>query len=138
MTDGRTPIPELLTRVLSDERRDEDLESDIASSFQYLPDTHNEYKNVRRHPHVKCMVLYDAPSKPDLPTWAPMLTSSLDAVEKLRSRLTPAWRLDAVMRQEEEFVARASSASGEKVQAVARSEVRARLATVLQAIEKSR
>lgn len=80
-------------------------------------------------------MLYDSPTKVEIPTFIPMLTSSIDAVEKLRAWGRPKWKIDGLQAKNGEYIVRATSESGATVQAAASTEVRARLVTVLHAFQ---
>lgn len=143
MTEANSPIDkmkfdELIQQVKEGEKRDPRLESQIAATLQYIPDALVQYSNVRPHPTSTITMLYDAPGKEGTPVFIPMLTTSLDAVEKLRIWGVPRWRVDGLQAKNDEYVVRATSDLGAKVQAVARTEVRARLAAILQAFQLDR
>lgn len=133
----RMKLGELIQRVKEGEKRDPKLDCQIAVSLQYIPDAFVKYSNVRAHPTSTVTMLYDAPGKEEVPTLIPMLTSSLDAVEKLRAWGTPLWKIDGLQARNGEYIVRATSASGATVQAAATTEVRARLAAVLQAFQRA-
>ncbi|WP_448954999.1 hypothetical protein [Labrys neptuniae] len=132
----KTKLEELIQQVKEGEKRDSKLESHIAAALQYIPDALVKYSNVRPHPTSTITMLYDAPGKEETPVFIPMLTSSLDAVEKLRAWGTPAWKIDGLQAKNGEYVVRATCDSGSHVQAVARTEVRARLAAILEAFRR--
>lgn len=134
----KTKLEELIQQVKVGEKRDSKLESHIAAALQYIPDALVEYTNVRPHPTSTITMLYDAPGKEGTPVFIPMLTSSLDAVEKLKIWGVPSWKIDGMQAKNGEYLVRATSESGATVQAVARTEVRARLAAVLHAFQHER
>lgn len=132
----RMKLEELLRRVREGEKRDPMLDCQIAVALQYVADALVVYSNVRAHPTSTITMLYDAPEKEATPVFIPMLTSSIDAVEKLRAWGVPAWKVDGLQAKNGEYIVRASCESGATVQAVARTEVRARLAAILQAFQR--
>jgi hypothetical protein len=129
-----TRLEDLIARVKEGERRDWMLDCEIAVVLQYLPDSSAQYTNVRAHPTSSITMLYDTPMREGSSTFIPMFTSSLDAVEKLRASRSPDWRIDALHVQSDEYTVRATSDAGASVQATARTEARARLAVVLEAL----
>ncbi|MEW9310013.1 hypothetical protein [Labrys neptuniae] len=131
----KTKLEDLVQRVKQSEGRDPRLDCEIAAALQYVPDALVEYTNVRAHPSSTIIMLYDSPTKVETPTFIPMLTSSLDAVEKLRAWGRPKWKIDALQARNGEYMVRATSESGAAVQAAANTEVRARLAAVLQTFQ---
>lgn len=92
----RMKLAELIQRVREGEKRDPALECQIAVALQYIPDALVKYSNVRPHPKSTITMLYDAPGKEGTPVFIPMLTSSLDAVEKLRMWGVPTWKIDGL------------------------------------------
>ncbi|GLS20577.1 hypothetical protein GCM10007874_35940 [Labrys miyagiensis] len=133
----RMKLGELIQRVKEGEKRDPKLDCQIAVALQYIPDALVKYSNVRAHPTSTITMLYNAPGKGETPVFIPMLTSSLDAVEKLRAWGLPTWKVDGLQAKNDQYIVRATSESGANVQAAATTEVRARLAAVLQAFQRA-
>ena len=131
-----TKLEELIQRVKQGEGRDPKLDCEIAAALQYIPDAIGRYTNVRAHPTSTVIMHYDSPTKEEIPTFIPMLTSSLDAVEKLRAWGRPNWKVDGLQAKNGEYMVRATSESGAAVQATASTEVRARLVAVLHAFQQ--
>lgn len=134
----KTKLEDLIQRVKQSEGRDPRLDCEIAVALQYVPDALVKYTNVRAHPSSTIIMLYDSPTKVEIPTFIPMLTSSIDAVEKLRAWGRPKWKIDGLQAKNGEYIVRATSESGATVQAAASTEVRARLVTVLHAFQGDR
>jgi hypothetical protein len=134
----KTKLDELIQRVKQGEGRDPRLDCEIATALQYVPDAIERFTNVRAHPTSTVIMHYDSPTKEEIPTFIPMLTSSLDAVEKLRAWGSPNWKIDGLQAKNSEYMVRATSESGATVQAAANTEVRARLAAVLHAFQREK
>ncbi|RFB76700.1 hypothetical protein [Methylovirgula sp. 4M-Z18] len=131
-------LEELIVRVKEGEGRDQALDCEIAISLQYVPDAMAKFSNVRAHPTSRYSMLYDSPIREGATTFIPLLTSSLDAVEKLRAWGVANWIIDVLHVRNGEYIVRAASDTGATIQATARTEARARLASVLQAFKQPR
>ncbi|MGJ4859555.1 hypothetical protein ACN6KF_005586 [Labrys sp. La1] len=134
----KTKLEDLIQRVKQSEGRDPRLDCEIAVALQYVPDALVKYTNVRAHPSSTIIMLYDSPTKEETPTFIPMLTSSLDAVEKLKAWGRQKWKIDGLQAKNGEYIVRATSESGATVQAAASTEVRARLVAVLHTFQQDR